>query len=476
MRNIDAIKKKLNEIITIEIRKRNYNTALTAISALAQIYYEENQCYIDPIMEQSIHEIGENLELLILAREEQISNVVFFYDGFGLDTRGLAIIYITALCKLGKKVVYVTKNNRKSKQPVLEDILTRYGAKCEFVPDNVSQVDRARHINNLINKYRPANIFIYITPYDAASVLVFNSQIETKRIQINLTDHAFWLGRDMFDYCIEFRNYGVTISNKYRLIDIDKLVLLPFYPYIVRKEYKGLPFDSNGKKIILSGGALYKTNSTDNLYYVILDEILSKHQDVVFLYIGSGDTTKLDELVVKYPNRVFWSPERDDFFNLLEECYFYINTYPFAGGLMTQYAVAAGKLPVTLKANQDADDILVNQEKLSVFYSDYKELLADVDMMLQNQEYLSEKEKQLKNCLITENIFVSQLDNILQYGKNDFEIKLQELNVEKLQEDYRLRFADNKADNVIAKFENRALFKYYPLCFLKKIVKKIITR
>ena len=37
----------------------------------------------------------------------------------------------------------------------------------------------------------------------------------------------------------------------------------------------------------------------------------------------------------------------------LEKSYFYLSTYPICGGLMFQYAASAGKVPVTLKYDED---------------------------------------------------------------------------------------------------------------------------
>ena len=39
-----------------------------------------------------------------------------------------------------------------------------------------------------------------------------------KRYQVNLTDHAFWLGTYAFDYCLEFLDFGAIVSREYRHI------------------------------------------------------------------------------------------------------------------------------------------------------------------------------------------------------------------------------------------------------------------
>lgn len=53
-------------------------------------------------------------------------NVILFYDGFGMDMRGLAIIYLKALAELGYKIIYVTNARAKGKQPMLFSVLQPY--------------------------------------------------------------------------------------------------------------------------------------------------------------------------------------------------------------------------------------------------------------------------------------------------------------------------------------------------------------
>lgn len=67
-------------------------------------------------------------------------------------------------------------------------------------------------------------------------------------------------------------------------------------------------------KRLFSGGALYKTFGGENKYYDIIDNILKKYKEVVFWYAGSGDDSKLKELMKKYPGRIFHTLERNDLF------------------------------------------------------------------------------------------------------------------------------------------------------------------
>ena len=89
-----------------------------------------------------------------------------------------------------------------------------------------------------------------------------------------------------------------------------------------------LPFDETKTRYIFSGGALYKTlGDPNNYYYKIVDHIFENHKDVVFLYAGYGDDSEMKVILKKYPERAFYINERKDYYYLIQNCVFYLNTY-----------------------------------------------------------------------------------------------------------------------------------------------------
>lgn len=208
------------------------------------------------------------------------------------------------------------------------------------------------------------------------------------RYVVNLTDHAYWLGARAIDKCIEFRDYGASISSEYRGIPREKIVKLPFYPKIVPQEFQGFPFPvKDGQQVVFSGGALYKTFGEGNKYYEIVDYILASHSDVIFWYAGGGDDSELKKCMERYPGRVYHTPERPDLFQLLQHVSFYLSTYPLCGGLMYQYAAAAGIEPVTLRRDDCNDGFLLHQDELHVIFDTMEELKQEIDRVLTDEVY-----------------------------------------------------------------------------------------
>jgi len=67
--------------------------------------------------------------------------------------------------------------------------------------------------------------FLCTTPWDISAILAFMQMSgKMKRYQINLTDHAFWLGRQAFDFCLEFRDFGANVSRIHRNIPMRKIL------------------------------------------------------------------------------------------------------------------------------------------------------------------------------------------------------------------------------------------------------------
>lgn len=472
---MDKIFNKLKKDIQSEYNKQHYENVLRMISICADLLYEYNQYYSDLELEQILSSVSKKIMGDTCGSEKLSNKTVFFYDGFGLNRRGLIQIYLKALCA-SFPVIYVTKKSREGNIPDVLALLKKYNAQVVFFDDGQPLNRQMEEVRELIQRSKAAHLFLYMHPSDVV-ITGAAQQFEgiARRYLINLTDHAFWLGVSALDYCIEFRDYGAGISHNYRGIAESKLVKLPFYPEINQsQEFLGYPFEFNEEeqKLIFSGGALYKTIGDHNKYYDIVDYILNNYPEAVFWYAGQGDRTWMDAMIRKYPNRVFLTEERKDLFQILKKTFFYLSTYPMVGGLMSQYAACAGRLPLTLKFDSISDGLLMNQEQLNVEFEELDALYAEIDRLFTEDEYWKKRCAMMENAIITESEFQGQLENLIENGKTVYEVSTEAADTKAFRESYLPRFKNADVWMRLADRTCPVLMKYFPKEYLLGMMKK----
>lgn len=464
---------RLKNGINKTIRGGRYDTALSLISACAAVQYKGNQCYSDESLERALCAIAGKILPSVQTETVWDKSKILFYDGFGMNSRGLIRIYLKALCKLGR-VTYVTDVSHKENLPDVLDILYTAGAEVVWLTKS-KPTAAIEELYDIFLQKKPGTAFLYTRPEDVVSTAVF-SRMEgiVSRFQINLTDHAFWLGTCALDYCIEFRDYGAVASVQGRGIPAEKLVKLPFYPLVDRdRVFEGFPFpfDPASQKLIFSGGSLYKTLGGGNRYYELVEYILDTYPETVFWYAGSGNRAQMDKLLYKYPARAFLTEERQDFFQVMEHSFFYLSTYPVTGGLMFQYAALAGKLPVTLRFDSEADGYLLDQQNLGLEAENMEQAKALLHRVFADETFRREKERQIKSAVINEEIFLQQLHQIIAAGKSAYPVEFYQVDVTDLRNEYLAACNLKSVASVLARKEFAVILPYLPLEFGAAVLK-----
>ncbi|MDY3745759.1 MAG: glycosyltransferase family 4 protein [Lachnospiraceae bacterium] len=464
---------KVKKVICKCYNNNDYESILSLMTFLGNFLYQTNQKYSDWDLEKVLHDIAGNIpyEIEQNGRDEK---TVLFYDSFGLDTRGLALIYVKALINSGFKVVYMAPESNKNCIPhILSEIKRGKGVAIFF--SEIEKMSQIKNLVDIINKWKVSKYILYIKPYDVVPVvlahLVKNKII---RFLINLTDHAFWLGVEAIDYCIEFRDYGCYISKEKRKIEQSKIVKLPYYPLIDEKtEFQGFPFDKGKNKVMFSGGSLYKTFGGDGLYYFMVDKLLSHNTDLIFWYAGFGDGTEIEQLKRKYPERVYWTGERPDLYQIMSHVDIYLNTYPMGGGLMTQYSIIAGKIPLTLIYDDCGKGFVLDNKRVSYEFGNVNELITYANEILEDCDFKLAKEEELKNQIISPEVFEEELNDILLYGKSGFERDFSKVETKAFQRTYLERLSVYDYWAMWADMSELTILKYFVIYFVRGFCVKV---
>lgn len=465
------------EKIRRAIDKKQYDDALTLIFSCALLLDATNVYYVDDALEESVREIANGLfstEIKRVERDELEQDTILFYDGVGLDARGLARIYLEALVQ-DFRVCYVTYADREQEIPGILQTVRENGGTVSFI-SRTRSVETVRQLNAVLRECHAKTFFFYAYSYDVVGPTFMNAyEGILTRYQVNLTDHGFWLGARAIDKCIEFRDYGASISSEYRGIPREKIVKLPFYPKVIPQEFQGFPFPvADGQKVVFSGGSLYKTLGEGNKYYQMVDYILDKHSDVIFWYAGGGDDSELKKCMARHPGRVFHTPERPDLFQILQHVSFYLSTYPICGGLMYQYAAAAGTLPLTLRRDDCNDGFLLNQDALGVIFDTMEELEQEIDRVLTDESYRQARSEQMRIAVIAPEKFSAELRQILVSDTSPQNICYRHIDTEAFRANYLVNFTEQDMLWLCVRKETvGVMLRYLPGMAVRGIILKL---
>lgn len=483
------MKNELKEILDLETRLKNnvisayekgdYEKSLCAIDLYGMFMYTLNQKYVDFEIEDILYSISNKINIedkkVHWQYEGQYEYIIFF-DSFGLDLRGLALIYVKALVANNYNVIYITKKKSKNNISNILRELERNKDNKVFYFGNGEIIQEYKKLRDCLKKYNVKSIFLYLMPNDVKGLMLgYYYSGRCTRYFINLTDHAFWIGTNVFDYIIEFRDYGASVSKYYRKIDESKIIKIPYYPLVVKDiSFEGFPKEVENKKVVFSGGALYKTIGDENKFYnKIIFHILQKHSDTVFIYAGFGDDTELKKIQMKFEGRVFHLPERKDLYQMMKHSYIYISTYPMIGGLMTQYAVAAETLPLTLLYDECGTGVLLHAEEANLEYIDLNEFLTEVDKCLESTKYLESRKESLSNQLISGEKFNEEIALVLSGKTGTFQIEYKEIDTSRFRGEYLSKMKKTDWYNIVGSLKYWRLIRECGTDWMKGVCMKV---
>jgi hypothetical protein len=480
---VERLSKQLKGILEKARNHGDYELMLEAIEAYAFLHCSWNQDYTDRELEDALVQVGDAVWEDAFGREEADEKTVIFHDGFAVDMwSGLAYIYIKALLDLGYRVIHLSNADSENRQPQMKKAFQGKNIIFEYYCMNgADRLTQAKDITRIIDQYKPRYAFLYISPWDTASVLAYSRyQGVVKRFLVNATDHTFWLGHNAFDVCVEFRNYGASVSMRYRGLPKDRVVILPYYPVIDQnKEFEGFPFRTEGYQIVFSGGAPYKTRDDNNTFFKLVEAMLDKHPDVIFVYAPKSEELNCGHVQQKYPDRFFLVEKRKDLYQVLKHVDLYLGTYPVCGGLMMQYAAVAGRYMLVTAESDDVKGILAENVEEQIFYHSVEEMEADIDRLLDDHAYLKEKEKLVEHAVISEKEFTEELAHVIEGVGTKFAISDKPYDTKRWEYVFMERIdVDDIWSKGILRDEMRpALLKHFPKYFVKKeigVAKKLV--
>jgi len=365
------------------------------------------------------------------------------------------------------------KSPYKSDQILKE--LEEYGKAQIYTFDMARQniVEQLVDLYHTVVSFSAAHIFLH--SFSIIDPILLSALPVPAKYRINFGDHHCWSGVSCTDYTIEFQNYGATLSCLCRGVSKEKIIMQPYYPVEDTVPFCGLPEVDESKIIIFSGGSSYKIKDKEMTFFKLLLRLLDENPQAVVFFACRDD----DELFMnfieknKLQNRFFLIGYRSDLKAIFERIDIYLDTYPFGGALMIQYA-ARNRRP-TLRLSKTAKDpgyFEYNDNGILYCYryGNMDDLCAEAKNLIQNEQHRKNVGEFLKKTLLSEDEFNRSILKMITEKKTDYKFTEVPCNYELFRRDFQKQSLNKEASAIIAGL----LYSLYSFRYLLKFPYMIV--
>lgn len=411
LRDIRQGYRGLKKIAQKSAKKEDYAKAIDYIGHCTTVASQFNWIYADDELEELLDTIAQaKIDTSFVGDYEADENNWVFFDDY-CTSYVLALQWMNALSKTGKKILYVTSQfslDGTRNISILPEIEKLPNVIVDVVPDG-NYFERANYLYCSLVKFKASKVILHKAMNSLVQLPLCVLPKEIKVYNINLGDQFFWLGVRHVDYNCEFRNFGASVSIQRRGFKKEQLLMIPFYPANENRPFEGFPDGCEGKLVIFSGGDYYKTFDKYGTYWRLVKQILDKHKDVVFLFATKrnpkGNESILDFIQKnKFEDRFYHISFRRDVFQVFAHCDIYMGTCPISGSLMSQLAAINAKPILQFYPQGTPDDeteqaICIN-DKFQISYQSEEEFLEEADRLIDDAEYRKNQGKRLKAAMM----------------------------------------------------------------------------
>ena len=395
------------------------SAALATIREAANLAYLVNWRYQDDRLETLLGRISSRLLKESPPRHRSDVRVVFF-DSWGLDARGLSLQYIRAIKACRAPLLYICENRNDAASVQLREELAREpAAEVLYLDGILDPAEKSKKIFDATFAFAPTRIMMHMTPWAVEAITAFRAMPDVVKCQINLTDHAFWLGISCTDYSIEFREYGRALSLTARGLPATRIILNPYYPIVEDNRKDPLPERKPGDTVIFTGGSYYKMYGRRGEFFDLIARLLDNHESVVFWIAGNGRSNLIEDKLQRYirNGRVTLIGNRKDINAVFKACDIYLSTYPFCGGLMAQLAAAHNRPVLSFTAPDLAmnrlEDIIGTSKIPEITTTNIETFSQMASELIKNKEARTQRAQAVKAAMHNQADFEDRVSNIL---------------------------------------------------------------
>jgi len=424
-----ALKKEAEK----SFRNGNFDEAMHYLDVCSNIASQFNLDYADFEIESLYKQIAEKT-VKQLAGYEPLSDHWILYDDF-CTTYVLGLQWLEAMALSGKQILYVTTRNVNEEsrhKNILDRVAEFDNVTVKIIPQG-NTFERAQALYDVLVRFKASKLVMHKRPVISVMDLVL--PILPKWMVsyvINLSDQTFWLGAKYINYCLEFRQFGASVSLQRRGLKREQLLMVPFYPADDRNAFVGFPPECTDDKIVVfSGGDFYKTLDDKRIYWHLIRQILNKYPQVVFLFatknIPEGDRD-IRKFIKEnhFENRFIYISFRSDIYQVFAHCDIYMGTSPTSGSLMSQLAAINAKPILQYYESGTPDDeteqaICIN-DSFGISFSDEESFMHEADSLITDKAYRQQQGERLQRAMMQHEQFNKLVLDTLETNKTQMPI------------------------------------------------------
>lgn len=474
---IGALRKKSEKLF----RNGAYSEAVHCLNACSTISGQFNLDYADYSVESLYKQIAEKTVRQV-SDFDPLPDHWVLYDDF-CTTYVLGLQWLEAMALSGRKLLYITTRNIDSEsrhKNILDRVSEYENVSVEIIPQG-DAFERAQALYDVLVGFRTSKVVLHKRPMKSVMDLVLPIlPKEMVSYIINLSDQTFWLGAGFVDYCLEFRQFGASVSLQRRGLRREQLLMVPFYPADDRNEFNGFPPEcTEDKTIIFSGGDFYKTLDNKRVYWRLIRNILNKYPKVVFLFatknIPEGDS-EIRRFIKEnhFESRFIYISFRPDIYQVFAHCDIYMGTSPTSGSLMSQLAAINSKPILQYYEPGTPDDeteqaICIN-EAFDISFQDEYGFMVEADRLITDLRYRRLQGERLRKAMMQHEQFNKLVSDTLEANITQLPIKEYTIDYQGLDDRwYYLEKAGyiNSLSYFYNKLGKKDCWKYAPCLYIK---------
>ena len=470
------------------LKKGDVEKSLEYINNCVTIAQQFNFIYSDYELEALLKQIGEKVLPEPPKDYEAVKDRVVFFDDFCVSFI-LAIQYLDALVAEGKEILYLLYEKRRNFNTIMDKIKDYPRLKVVVVKEE----NKEKLLNELYNQiiqFCPEKIMLHIEANSLIVPVMYQMPEIIDRYIVNLADQTFWLGAGAVDYVLEFRQFGVSVSQQRRKINPQQQLLVPFYPVVDGNPFQGFPegMQKDGKVVIFSGSDLYKVLDKKRMFWHLVKRVLDTFPEVVFWF-----ATKLEKNANEYiekfiadnhfEGRFVYTKFRPDINEVLAHVDIFMGTCPVCGSLMSQLA-ARNATPILQyyylgTPDDETEQAICVNEEFNISFDNEADFMVEAEKLIHDPNYRKKQGERLQKAMVSPEQFNTMVAKAI--SKNETPIPLKPFAV-----DYKL--LDNRwfelqelghvdiGPYICGVLGKRKQIFYVPALYLKKQIAKIFKQ